>query len=582
MSGPRGSVRRKRKLRLRDNPADRLITIPGGVPRYTLGFEVIRWATKYLKHPNGPNAGRRWQFIDSQVRFILWWYALDENGRWLYSHGVRRLAKGSGKSPFAALLALAELTAPVRLLDFDPDVPGGVVGQPVDMPLVQIAATAESQTENTMRMVRALAPKGSRLVNDYQLDPGLTQYYRQPEGKLTVLTSSSAAAEGGEASFIVADETEHWLPGNGGPEFASTLADNLAKSGQRMLETCNSWKPEKGSVAEATYEAWVLQEEGRSRAEMRILYDARIAPPDTDMADPASLRRALDFVYDDCWWVDRSFIMNRIWQGTSSPDDSERKYLNRPTEAKDAWIKAAQWSAIADPTKTLSEGEQVVMAADLSKSGDATAIILCRISDGHLFTWDIWDPPLDPDEAADWEVPRHELNARVAQAFDRFDVVAFYAEPGPLLSYVDLWGEEYGDRVCVRANPKNPVRFDMRSTQQGRVNAAVLKRFTEAAESLHDAIANGDVSHDGDPRLHRHVVNARRRPNNYGMGIGKSSRHSSAKVDGAVTCVIARLARADYLALPESRRRKAPADRRVVVLGGGRPRRTPTARRRRR
>ncbi|WP_187347139.1 terminase [Nocardiopsis sp. CNR-923] len=544
------------------------MTMPEGLPELTLGWEVIRWAVKYLKQPNGPHAGRRWEFVDSQVRFILWWYALDESGRWLYTHGVRRLAKGSGKSPFAALLALAELTAPVRLADFDPQVPGGCVGKPVQMPLVQIAATAESQTENTMRMVRALAPKGSRIVADFGLDPGKTQYYRQPEGQLAVMTSSSAAAEGGEASCIVADETEHWLPGNGGPEFAATLADNLAKSGSRMLETCNAWKPEKGSVAEASYNAWLLQEEGRTRAEDRILYDARVAPPDTDMADEASLMRALDWVYGDCWWVDRRFIANRIWQGTSSPDDSERKYLNRPTEAKDAWLKAAQWSACADPSVELADGEQVALAADLSKSRDATAIILCRVSDGHLFTWDVWEPPLDPDEAEHWEVPRRELDARVAQAFERFDIVAFYAEPGPLLSYVDLWGERYGDRVCMRAHPKNPVRFDMRSTQDGRAHPAVLRRFTDAAMSLHDAIVNGDVTHDGDPRLHRHMVNARRWPNNYGTGIGKSSRHSSAKVDAAVTAVIARLARTEYLALPESRRRKAPTSRKVVVFRG--------------
>jgi hypothetical protein len=42
------------------------------------------------------------------------------------------------------------------------------------MPLVQIAATAESQTANTMRMVRAFAPKGSKVVEEYGLDPGKT------------------------------------------------------------------------------------------------------------------------------------------------------------------------------------------------------------------------------------------------------------------------------------------------------------------------------------------------------------------------------------------------------------------------
>jgi hypothetical protein len=174
---------------------------------------------------------------------------------------VRRLAKGSGKSPNAAVWALVELCAPVRLLDFDPKAPGGVVGQPVSMPWVQIAAVAESQTENTMRMVRAFAKKGSRVVADHCLDPGLKLYHKLDDGgKLETLTSSSTSAEGAEATAIVGDETEHWL-GKGGEEFVNTLADNVSKSGSRMIETCNSWKPGIGSVAEATFRDWEDQEE---------------------------------------------------------------------------------------------------------------------------------------------------------------------------------------------------------------------------------------------------------------------------------------------------------------------------------
>lgn len=547
------------------SPASRLVTMPQGLPKLTLGWELVRWATTYIRYPNGPRAGQRWKFVDSQLKFVLWWYAVDETGAWQYRRAVRRLAKGSGKSPFAALLALGELTAPVRLADFDPGVPGGCVGRPVTMPLVQIAATSEAQTENTMRMVRAMAPKRSRLVRDHQLDPGKTQYYMQPEGSLQVLTASTESAEGGEATFIVEDETEHATPQRGGPEFHNTLIDNLAKSGSRMLETCNSWRPGRGTVAEISFDAWVAQEEGRTRGTSRILYDARVAPPDTDMADEQSLRRGLDFVYGDCWWVDRSFIIERIWDASSSPDDSERKYLNRPTESRDAWLKPVEVQACADPTRVLADGDQVALAADLSKSGDATAVMVCRISDGHLFTWDVWEPPDELAQGESWEVPRLELDASIERAFDRLDVVAFYAEPGPLLSYVDLWGERYRDVLCAQASTKNPVRFDMRSTQ-GTERGAVLRRFTQAVEATHAAFVAGDLTHDGDARLYRHLVNARRRPNAYGVSIGKESRHSPLKIDAAVTAVIARIARTDYLALPESKKRKLVNDDRRVVI----------------
>src|SRR5690606_33016046 len=92
----------------------RLDTLPAGLPELTLGWEAARWAHRWLVQPNGPRAKQPFRFTDRQLRFVLWWYAVDERGRWLFNHGVRRLAKGSGKSPFAAVLALIEFCAPVR------------------------------------------------------------------------------------------------------------------------------------------------------------------------------------------------------------------------------------------------------------------------------------------------------------------------------------------------------------------------------------------------------------------------------------------------------------------------------------
>lgn len=535
-------------------PVNRLDTLSPFDPSVlTLGNEAMWWAETWLVQPNGPRAGKPFCFTPRQARFLMWWYAIDDDGNWLFHHGVRRLAKGSGKSPFAAALGLIEFCAPVRVHDIDHR-SRIVSGRPVDMPLVQVVATAESQTANTMRMIRAFASKKSRVVREFELDPGKTRYYKLPEGTLEQITSSYTAAEGAESTCVIADETEHWKRSNGGVELASTLADNLAKSGSRMLETANSWVPETGAVAEDSYDAWVMQEEGRTRGESRILYDAVIAHPDTVLSDPGSLELALRKVYEDCPWVDIRAITQRIWDPRSDPNDSRRKYLNQPTAASDSWLAPHDWDMCADLSRVVADGDQVAFAADLSKSQDATALVGCRIDDGFMFTFDVWEPPDGPD-ADEWEVPRTQLDVAVARAFERFDVVAFYAEPGPLLSYVDKWGEQYGETVCVKADIRNPVRFDMRSSSGGRQTAA-LKRFTIAAEAFHAAVLAGDLAHDGDSRTSRHIYNAKNRPNNYGIGIGKEHRQSSRKVDAAVTAVIARLARGDYIALPESRKRK--------------------------
>jgi hypothetical protein len=543
------------------SPSDRLITLPDGIPDLTLGWEVVRWATKYLKQPNGPNAGQRFEFTNNQIRFLLWFYAVNETGEWLFHHAVRRLAKGSGKSPFAALWALAELTAPVRLKDFDSRVPGGCVGRPVDMPWVQIVATAESQTKNTMRMVRAFAPKGSRLVAEFALDPGKTQYFKAPEGTLEQITSSFTAAEGAEATAIVGDELEHWKPSNGGTDLASTLADNLAKSGSRMMGTCNSWVPGAGTVAEADWDAWVAQEEGRTRNESRILYDARVAPPDTDMSDEKSLMRALQFVYDDCWWVNHRAIVTRIWDPRSRPDDSRRKYLNQPTAAEDAWTTPQAWSALADATKVVADGEEIVAFFDGSKSRDATALIGCRVSDGHVLTIGVWEP--DPAHDTDDVVPVWEVDAAVERMFDRWDVLAFFGDVREWEGFTKVtWPERYADRLLVKAVPtgKEPqvIAWDMRGH---------VYDFTAACELTENEINERSFTHDGDSRTARHVVNARRRPNRYGVSIGKESDDSPKKIDAAVCVIGARMVRRRLLASPEWQKRQTKKSRTGRVHG---------------
>lgn len=545
-------------------PADRLSTLPDGEPAFTLGWEAIRWAEGILVQPNGPRARQPFQFTRDQMRFLLWFYAMDHEGQWLFSHGVRRLAKGSGKSPFAAVLALVELCAPVRLARKDARAPGGCYGKAVDMPLVQIAATAESQTANTMRMVRAFAPKGSRVVTEHGLDIGKTRYYKLPEGTLEVITSSVTASEGAESSFIVADETEHWKPSNDGPTLASTLEDNLAKSGSRMLETANAWVPGQETVAEATWNAWLAQEEGRLRGETKILYDARMAPPDTDMSDPASVTTALEWVYGDCEWkrnpttgrIDVRSQVERIWSPKAKASESRRKYLNRPSVHEESWLDPDQLALTVNLERRVSPLEEVALFFDGSKSRDATAIVGCCISDGFVFvpTWASRDPTVwEPSNAHDTEdvVPVVDVDLAVTDVFDHHNVVGFFGDVQEWESFVKVeWPKRFADRLRVRASTSvkdpQPIAWDMRSH---------VLDFTRAAELMEAEVIDGGFSYDGNPILTRHLHNCRRRPNRWGVSVGKESRDSPLKIDAAVCAIGSRMVRRLVEAAPPSKPR---------------------------
>lgn len=63
----------------------------------------------------------------------------------------------------------------------------------------------------------------------------------------------------------------------------------------------------------------------------------------------------------------------------------------------------------------------------------------------------------------------------------------------------------------------------------------------EHAERFTSDVRAGTLTHDGAERLKQHVKNARRRPNKYGISLGKEHRESARKVDAAVCAVGARM-----------------------------------------
>jgi hypothetical protein len=556
--------------------------VHGQLGAWGIDTEPVHRAFGGLRQPNGPRAGHVMLLTRRQQRFLLWWYSIDDEGRWLFHHSVRRLAKGSGKSPFAAMFCLLELCGPVRVVDLDPsaeDPAMRVKPTHVRMPWVQIAATTETQTHNTMRMVRAMAAKGTHVQQHYGLDPGKTMIYTKPEGKLEIITSSFTAAEGAEPSALVGDETEHSVPANGGPELMRTLADNAAKSGARMMETCNAWIPGLASVAESTFEAWVAQEEGRALNAQHILYDAVRADHEFEsrLHEREYVLEQLERVYEDCDWkrphkldehgilvsareqpLDLTSIMTRIYDPRSHPDDSVRKYGNLPTAAADAWTTVDAW-ALLRGWREVDPAEPIALFFDGSKSRDATALVGCAVEDGYTFLIAAWERPSNPDgkPVADWEVPVAEVDRAVRRAHEAHHVVGFYADVREWESFVhSLWPDELPtDRYMTWAkraghNP-GPIAWDMRGH---------VADFTSAAETTLHGIDTGSFKHDGHPLLSRHIGNARRRPNNYGTSIGKESPDSARKIDGAVCVIGAQLVRRQVLASDDWKRRDEPAE----------------------
>lgn len=517
------------------------------LPKRSLGWGVLNWMADYLKSPGGDTAGQPFMPTLEQARWLLWWYAVDTEGQFVYRNGVFRRMKGHGKDPLAAALSLVELCGPVAFDRFDAD--GDPVGKSRHAAWVQVVAVSQEQTKNTFSLFPVMASK--KLRDDYALEVNKTILYSGIGGRIEAVTSSPYAMEGSRPTLVIQNETQWWVESNQGHDVAAVIDGNVTKiPGSRKLSICNAHVPGDDSVAERDYDAYQAITTGQA-VNIRMLYDALEAPADTPLSEIPSeredpegyragvekLRAGLEVARGDSLWLPIDAIVDSVLDMRNTVSESRRKFLNQVNAHEDSWIAPNEWDrlAVVDVEGRLKPGERITLGFDGSKSNDWTALCACRVSDGRLFQLSWWNP----NNSVTGEIPRDDVDAAVRNAFNKYDVIAFRADVKEFESYVDAWGHAFKKQVKIASSPGNPVAYDMRGNQ---------KRFAFDCERFLDAVYDGTLSHDGNRTLRQHVLNARRHPTAWdAISIRKASKDSSKKIDCAVTAVLAFGARQEYI-----------------------------------
>ena len=239
------------------------------LPGLTLGWDVLAWSAEYLRQPDGPNAGDAWKFTDEQARFILHWYAIDGQGRFVYRYGMLRRVKGWGKDPVGATICATEFVGPCRFDGFDAN--GDPVARTHPAPWVLIGAVSKDQTRNTMTLFPSLFSDAA--LKDFSIDLGKEIIYAEKgRRRLEAVTSSPRALEGARATFTLKNETQHWLSTNEGHQMSEVITRNATKSrdgAARALAISNAHNPGEDSDAEHDFEGWQKIDQKRSRAAVR-------------------------------------------------------------------------------------------------------------------------------------------------------------------------------------------------------------------------------------------------------------------------------------------------------------------------
>ena len=520
------------------------------LPEASLGWDFMAWCGRWLRAKNGGP----WKFTAEQARFLIWFFALESNGDFLYHSAVLQRLKGWGKDPLAATLAIGSLCAPTIFDHWDGDRP---VGRDNPTAWVQLLAVSQLQTQNTMKLFPSLVSPEAR--QRYGIQIGKRNVWAMgDERQIEAVTNSVMAIEGGRPTLIVRNETQNWNSSNGGHDMAGAIEGNAAKSAKdspaRILDICNAYRPGEDSVGQRAREAYesTVGDDAQFN-DFGVMYDSLEAPekaPLTLSAAPGVVRA----VRGDATWLDaEGRIKKSIANPTNTPSESRRKWYNQITAAEDSWTEPAEWDPLKDADKVLELGEEVTIFLDCSKSDDATALMGTRMSDGHVFTIQMWQRP--PGKRGDgWLAPREEVDAKVIEMFDKYTVVGFFGDPSHTLDdetmdrYWDPlfneWHIRYRHKLRVWASgskgsnshTSHSVMFDM----SARDNS---KQFANAVAYTLEEIKSGAFTHDGDARLRRHVLNSRRYPVQGFVSIAKDGRESKNKIDLAICMVGARMVR---------------------------------------
>lgn len=547
----------------------------------SLGPQLVWWANQWLLDCWND---RPWNFTPSQRRFLHLWYALraDDATHWLYRSGVKRGAKGTGKDPLAAALAHCELAGPCKptgeiaaggeRAEWDPRyvyAPGEPIAVPQGLALVQIAANSEAQGADVLRVANAMVSRAMR--EEFGYDVGRTRTQLANGARIELLTHSERSSEGDPATAIFLNESHHMTESSGGQAVAGVARRNVAKSpggSARLVEFTNAHMPGEGSVAEDSFDAWQLQVSGQTRR-ADILYDSREAAPHLRLHVEAELEQGIAQAYADSPWTDEERIRDEAQDPRVPLADSVRYYFNSLPTNETAWVDPRNFDALANVGEVVVDGEPIALFLDCSKSQDSTALVASRISDGHVMTIERWQRP-HGDRGKGWLAPKAEVDAEVRATFGQFDVQWFGVDPSPARDdeteaqywapLIDEWHRDFRDVVLVWATPGqswgHSVLFDMRLSVHGGRERNRL--FTEAAEqTAADIDENKTLTHDGDSRLRVHVHNARRRPNPWGVTLGKQSRDSKKLVDLAVAMVGARMGRRLVLNSGKTRKQRS-------------------------
>jgi len=465
-------------------------------PWPTLGPQVVAWIEAYLVYGPGDLRSQPYKVASD---FAAWLYRAYEcypaNHPRAGKRRFKRVAiserKGLGKTEKAAIIAAVEShpEAPARCDGFDAY--GQPVGRGVNDPYIPLVAYTQEQTEELAYSALHTILSESSLAEDY--DIGLERILvlgptGKAAGKVLALAGSPNARDGARTTFQHFDES-HRFTLDALKRAHRTMLANIPKRPMAdpwSLETTTAFTPGENSVAEATMDYAKAIELGKVK-DPKLFFFHRQAGDNHDLNTyDGRYAAVVEASGPAAEWSDIESIVSQWDEPDADRNYLERVWLNRARPSTAQAFDITAWRALAAPSTEIPWRAKVTLGFDGSRFHDTTALVATDLLSGYQQLIGFWDTSTSPDD----EIPEDEVTDVVNEAFRKWQVKRFYADPPYWETTVDRWAGRWGNKRVVKwwTNRPKPMSF-------------ALKAYAHAMQS-------GEVTHDGDPRFAAHIGNA--------------------------------------------------------------------------
>lgn len=439
----------------------------------------LDFIAKYVITPRGHGAGKPMRMRAFQKEIV----------RGCYAKGIRTglvsIPRANGKTALAAALGLAEMVAGAPSAE------------------VLIVASTQQQAAITMKLATRMIELSPELSERFQIFRDRI-YFPQNDATMIPLPAEAAALHGYDPSLLIVDELHV-----------------VTREVWEAVTSMTGKRPESLTLAVSTPSGstdsimWDLVKHGREGLDPAFYIKEYSAPEGCALDDRAAWRianPALDcrppFLAEDGMLAAMKTLREPIYR---------QLRLGQWVSGIDSWLPHGEWDELAAP-RTVGKRERVVLAFDGSASGDSTAIMGVTVGENpYVFRVAVWSNPGDKR----WRVPREEVDQMVNKAFAQYNVVEFACDPWGWRTEVEAWAKRHGERRVIEWN------------------TAAAQRMAPATDRLYQAVATGDLSHDGDPEVSSHFAHCIAKPTPMGDLVSKDKKGSPRKIDAAVAAIVA-------------------------------------------